>query len=97
MVRVRIRPGMHHRESLVGGDVIDVTADELAAFGDKFVVIEERPEPEPEPEIEEDVDATASAIELAKEHGIDLYAIQGSGKDGRILKVDVVEAVDGSP
>ena len=33
--------------------------------------------------------ATDSAIELADEYGIDLADVDGSGKDGRILKRDV--------
>jgi len=36
-----------------------------------------------------EIDATDAARELAEEHGIDLETIEGSGKDGRIVKGDV--------
>lgn len=99
MVRVTIRPGMHHRESLRGGDVADVTEAELAAFGDKFVVSKEQPRVEPVPEPEVDpwagIDVTEGAILLAKEHGIRPGEVTGTGAGGRILKRDVAEAIDG--
>jgi hypothetical protein len=41
-------------------------------------------------------DATPAAEELAKEKGLDLDSIQGSGKDGRILVEDVEAAAEGS-
>ncbi|MFB6240290.1 MAG: 50S ribosomal protein L21 [Gemmatimonadota bacterium] len=41
----------------------------------------------------EDVDITDAARELADEHGIDITTLDGTGKDGRILKADVQEAV----
>lgn len=41
----------------------------------------------------EEVDITDAARELAEEHGIDLAAIEGTGKDGRILKGDVEKAI----
>jgi pyruvate/2-oxoglutarate dehydrogenase complex dihydrolipoamide acyltransferase (E2) component len=40
------------------------------------------------------VDATEGAVELAKEHGLDLGAIEGSGKAGRILQKDVEQAIE---
>ena len=61
------------------------------------------PEPEaapeaeaaPEPEAVEPtpVDITPVARKLAEEHGLDLSAIEGTGKDGRILKSDVDKAI----
>jgi len=41
----------------------------------------------------EDYDITAAARTLAEEHGIDLATIEGSGKDGRILKSDIDKAI----
>lgn len=38
-------------------------------------------------------DITPAALELAQEHGIDLSTIEGTGKDGRILKGDVDRAI----
>ena len=40
-----------------------------------------------------EVDATDTARELAAEAGIDLAAIEGTGKEGRILKSDVQKAI----
>jgi glycosyltransferase involved in cell wall biosynthesis len=37
------------------------------------------------------LDATASALKLADTEGVDLFLINGSGKDGRIVKRDVEE------
>lgn len=55
-------------------------------------------EPAPEPAAEaspadDDYDITPVARDLAAEHGIDLASIQGSGKDGRILKSDIDKAI----
>jgi pyruvate/2-oxoglutarate dehydrogenase complex dihydrolipoamide acyltransferase (E2) component len=35
------------------------------------------------------VEATAAAVSLAEDHGIDIDAVKGSGRDGKILKADV--------
>ena len=45
-----------------------------------------------EPEVEE-IDVTPAAAELAEEEGIDLATLEGTGKDGRILKSDVQNAI----
>ena len=58
---------------------------------------EAAPEPEaeaaPEPVDPAAVDITPVARKLAEEHGLDLGAIEGTGKDGRILKGDVDKAI----
>ncbi len=41
-----------------------------------------------------EVDATSGATELAEEEGIDLASIEGSGKDGRVTKADVEDAIE---
>jgi pyruvate/2-oxoglutarate dehydrogenase complex dihydrolipoamide acyltransferase (E2) component len=41
-----------------------------------------------------EIDATDEAKSLAEEHGIDLSSVEGSGKDGRITKRDVEDAVE---
>lgn len=53
------------------------------------------PEAAPEPADVEPaaVDITPVARKLAEEHGLDLGAIEGTGKDGRILKSDVDKAI----
>ena len=43
---------------------------------------------------EPEIDATESAIELANIRGVDLETITGSGKDGRIVKADILAAVE---
>lgn len=40
-----------------------------------------------------EIDATDSAKALAREHGIDLAAVAGTGANGRILKSDVEKAI----
>jgi len=40
-----------------------------------------------------ELDITPAALELAEEHGLDLTQIEGTGKDGRILKSDVDKAI----
>lgn len=42
---------------------------------------------------EEQPDATPAAVELAKEKGIDLASVTGTGADGRITKSDVENAI----
>ena len=55
---------------------------------------EEASDEEAEPEPAGEIDVTGAAEELAEEHGIDLASIEGTGKDGRILKSDVQDAID---
>jgi pyruvate/2-oxoglutarate dehydrogenase complex dihydrolipoamide acyltransferase (E2) component len=40
-----------------------------------------------------EVDVTSGAEELAEAEGVDLSALEGSGKDGRITKADVKSAI----
>lgn len=42
--------------------------------------------------LDEEPKASAAILEFAKEHGVDIEAVVGTGKDGRIKKSDV-EAV----
>jgi len=48
---------------------------------------------EPAAAIADDYDITPAARTLAEENGIDLAQIEGSGKDGRILKSDIDRAI----
>ena len=105
MPLVKIKPGLSHgyystvTRALAyhrAGDEFDASPAEMAAFGDKFILVEEPAPDEPVlPAIE--VDATPGARKLAQEHGINLAlsSITGSGKDGRITKTDVQAALDG--
>ncbi len=65
---------------------------------DKPEGLAETPEPAAEAEGAEpagtaEVDVTDAARELAEEHGIDLAGLEGTGKEGRILKGDVEGAI----
>jgi pyruvate dehydrogenase E2 component (dihydrolipoamide acetyltransferase) len=42
---------------------------------------------------EAEIDVSKSAAELAEEAGIDLAGIEGTGKDGKIIKPDVEKAI----
>jgi large subunit ribosomal protein L21 len=53
----------------------------------------EAPEAAAEAQEAGEYDITPAAAELAAEHGIDLSTIEGSGKDGRILKSDIDKAI----
>ena len=54
----------------------------------------EEPEPSKEPASEERVKASPLARRLAREEGLELSGIQGSGPGGRIVKRDIEEAVE---
>jgi len=50
---------------------------------------EEAEEPAEEKESEEEISITDAARELAEEAGIDISTVEGTGKDGNILKSDI--------
>lgn len=76
-------------------EVEEVEAAEPEAVEEEAVEEEadEEPEADAEPDAEAEVDITNAARELAEEHDLDLSAIEGTGKDGRILKGDVQKAI----
>lgn len=49
---------------------------------------------EAEAVVPEDVDITPAARKLAEEHEVDVTKIEGTGKEGRVLKADVQGAID---
>ena len=81
MRKVRVKAGCKYGAGAKheAGTVLEVSEDEYIAFGDKFEEVDEHP------------DATNGAVELAAELDIDLAAVVGTGKDGRILVGDVRE------
>jgi large subunit ribosomal protein L21 len=89
-------------------DDADVEAEEAPEEVEAAVEVEEEAAAEAEEEVveeaadeavEEDqdeapeIDITPAAAELAEEHDLDLTSIEGTGKDGRILKSDVQGAI----
>jgi large subunit ribosomal protein L21 len=64
---------------------------EVQAPAEPAVEVEAAPEPAVETPAEAGaaVNITDAARQLAEDHGIDLATVQGSGKDGRILKGDI--------
>ena len=69
-------------------EAIATLTDEMesAAFSDKFEIAFHV----------EKTSATAAAIEFAKDAGLDLSKVEGSGRDGRITKADVESFVVGA-
>lgn len=87
-----------HRERFTEVRVMEIDLEGARAAGPKkakkakkAAAVEAKPEPEAEAAVE--IDATPAAEELAAEHGIALAELEGTGKDGRILKSDVESAV----
>lgn len=71
-----------------------VSADEPAAATAEAEAATEAPVEEAEgQEGQDELDITPAALELADEHGLDLTEVEGTGKDGRILKSDVEGAI----
>ncbi|MFB6292269.1 MAG: 2-oxo acid dehydrogenase subunit E2 [Candidatus Nanohaloarchaea archaeon] len=81
-----------------------VTEEDVRAAAGEGSAEKEQPEPDPEeeameeaseqetPGTPEDVDATPSTRKLAREKGVDLAEIEGSGRGGKITRDDVLEA-----
>ena len=71
---------------------VKVEAEKPAkAEAEKPAKVEAEKPAKAEPAVE--VDATDTARELAAEAGIDLATIEGTGKEGRVLKADVQKAI----
>jgi len=73
-------------------DEADLELGDPQGWVDSGLVVVVSNEPEPEPELEPN--ATEAAMRLAAERGLDLDAIEGTGRDGRVTFADV-EAVNG--
>ena len=81
----------HVREGL---EAVDRQSKRMLTIVQDLLVLS-RLELEPtDPDAAEEIDVTSAAEDLAEEHDLDLAAIEGTGKDGRILKSDVAEAVE---
>jgi len=84
-------------------DVVEETPVEEPAAEEEVVeetpaeepVAEEETEPEPEPEAEPaaEVKITDAARKIAEEAGIDISTVEGTGKDGAILKSDITKLI----
>ncbi|MFQ5890602.1 MAG: 50S ribosomal protein L21 [Gemmatimonadota bacterium] len=92
----RRKQGHRQRFTEVRVVKIDLGDGRAAKRAAKARVKEEMPEPPAAaeaPAAAAEILATDSARALAEEHGIDLAAIDGTGKDRRILKGDVEKAI----
>lgn len=79
-MKAKVREGVRYGAAgkYSPGRILDVTEDELRAFPDKLELLPQ-----------EDIHATTAAEEAAKQYGLALDGLKGSGKDGRILLRDV--------
>lgn len=88
------------------GDFVELTEQELSALkdelgeGGKFPDLSEKNldvyragSAAQEPS---EVSATDAAAKLAREHDLDLSAVEGTGENGRVLKGDVEDALEPS-
>lgn len=94
-------------ETVVEGDVLGAIGNSTAIVEPVMskepepthVALEEKAEPaEPEPKLEVRSETSGppspAARVLASEQGIDISAVTGTGRDGRITKADVMQAVE---
>ena len=75
----------------------EVSVKETAPAPVKETAPEAAPEPAPVPEPAPNVETSLSPAvrKLVAEHGLDAETIDGTGKDGRLLKGDVLAAIEG--
>lgn len=78
---------------IVGIDLPDEPQKAAPKAPKPKAAVEAEAAPESETAERTPVDITPVARKLAEEHGIDLATIEGTGKDGRILKSDVDRAI----
>lgn len=87
--RVQLKPGRFHRDPAgvlhAEGACLSVSADELQAFGDKFIILPGW----------ESVDATVAAVELACAHDVLPADVTPTGAGGRYVKSDVESYLEG--
>lgn len=74
---------------------IDANAEASAGGGEAQAAPSPEPAPEPAKEPAEPPAATPSVRKLAREHDVDLGAVQGTGEHGRITREDVMKAAGG--
>jgi pyruvate dehydrogenase E2 component (dihydrolipoamide acetyltransferase) len=101
LLRIAVQEGevdVGHTIAVIGQEGEDVPAEADASAGD------ERPKPEPRPEPSTDgartapaptgprIKASPLARRIARERGIDLASLQGTGPEGRIVAEDVERA-----
>ena len=93
-VQVKQLGGSHYTvdgERKRPGDVFVVTDAVYEVFKFKFEKLADVTLPEPEPPMALPSNATAGALELIEAERVDWANINGTGKDGRILRKDVEE------
>ncbi len=94
-------------ETVVEGDVLGAIGNSTAAaepvtskepepakVAEEEIAETAEPEPEPEMRAETGGQPSPAARVLASENGIDISVVVGTGRDGRITKADVVQAIE---
>lgn len=91
----RVIDNENNRSLYVGDEIEGALAAEQIALGNATEIEEgaSAATAQAEASSTEDVAATQAAIDHAEAMGIDISSIQGSGKDGKVLKSDVEAAV----
>lgn len=93
---------LQDRNEALAEELADALEAQTEEIRDIKAALDSRPDASENPDggatspTEEEPEATEAAEKKAREHGVDLSGIEGSGSEGRILVSDVESAADRS-